>query len=144
MLVGSILYGADEQVKEFVRQRIPGTSRFDDAVALGVVRNGVLIAGCVFTRFMGHDIEVSTAADDARWATRRNLDHLFGYPFRQLDCVRMTAVTSEANVRTRKFLQGIGFKEEGRARKGWDGQLDAIIFGILKDECRFLRTPENG
>lgn len=144
-VLGSVLYGADEQVIDFVCKRIPGMEPPEKAVGLGVLQDGKLVGGCVFSNFHGHSIEVSTATDSSTYLTRGMLDQMFGYPFRQLGCVRVTAITREDNVRTQKLLRGLGFTQEGRARKAWDGKHDAIIFGILKEECRFLKdTPHNG
>ncbi len=143
-VLGSVLYGADADVIEFVRQRIPGMATPTHAVGLGIVSDRRLIGGFVFSNFVGHNIEVSAAVDSARWATRGTLDQMFGYPFRQLGCARITAITREDNVRTHRILTGTGFKQEGRARKAWDGEHDAIIFGILKEECRFLKDTLHG
>jgi RimJ/RimL family protein N-acetyltransferase len=113
-----------------------------NAVGLGIVQDEQLIGGFVFSNFTGHNIEVSAAVDRASWVTRGTLDQMFGYPFRQLGCTRITAITREDNKRTQRILTGTGFVQEGRARKGWDGKYDAIIYGILKEECRFLKDDK--
>lgn len=136
---GSVLYNADEFVATYVASRIPN-ARFNQYVALGVVRRGQFIGGAVFHNYLGHSIEVAIAFDRPDWSYPGTLRQLFSYPFNELGCVRMNAVISRKNKRSRRFVKGLGFKEEGIARKGFDGVDDAVIYGMLRDECKFLRT----
>ena len=140
VLVGSVLYGADMLIADMVASRIPhvGARGFGACAAIGVVRSGRLIGGVVWHNFRGHDIEVSAAFDRADWARPSTLSRLFAYPFVQLSCARITALTGRKNKRTRRFLRGIGFREEGVIRRGLDGREDAVIYGMLRSECRVL------
>lgn len=148
MLVGSLLLGADQFIAEFVRQRIPqmreAGASFGPFTAIGVVRRGVLLGGVVYHNFRVHDVEVSVAFDRADWCLPKTLRALFEYPFCQLGCVRMTAVTPRSNEHTQAFLEGLGFNLEGVARKAINGREDAFIYGMLREECRFLREKING
>lgn len=143
-LVGSVLFGDDEAVTEFVRARIPHMQNgFGPCTALGVVRGGHLVAGVVYYNYRGFEIHVGAAADRASWALPKTLTTLFFYPLEQLGCVRMTAITGRNNKRTRRFLKGLGFKEEGVHLLGLDGRTDAISYGMLKKDCRWLRNKAN-
>lgn len=148
VLVGSLLLGADQFIAEYVRQRIPqmreAGASFGPYTAIGVVRRGVLLGGVVYHNFRTWDVEVSVAFDRADWCLPKTLRGLFSYPFDQLGCVRMTAITPRSNEHTRAFLEGLGFKLEGVARKAVSGREDAFIFGILREECRFLKGNVNG
>ncbi|WP_230682105.1 GNAT family N-acetyltransferase, partial [Streptococcus pneumoniae] len=62
----------------------------------------------------------------------------FGYPFNQLGCVRMTSLIRRSNARSRRFCEGLGFQVEGVIRLGFRTE-DAILLGLLRSECRFLR-----
>jgi RimJ/RimL family protein N-acetyltransferase len=139
--VGSVVFGADDYVAAFVRQRIPQMrgGDFGPFKALGVVRNGALIGGVVYHQYIGFDVQVSVAFDRANWAFPSTLRTLFHVPFEQFGCVRMTAITSRSNKRCRRFLQGIGFKLEGIGRKAIDGVQDAACYSMLREECKFLR-----
>jgi RimJ/RimL family protein N-acetyltransferase len=142
MLVGNVLFGADQMVAEFVMDRIPEVPRdtgFGKFVALGIVRDNALVGGVVFHNYRGHDIEMSAASDDPRFLMGRDtLKTLFFYPFVTAGCTRMTTITSQANKRARKIDEKLGFKLEGLIRRGWDGNKHAIVFGMLRSECRWL------
>jgi len=141
--IGSILLDVDVAVAEYVAARIPGIS-FDRCVGIGVVRDDRFVGGVVFHNFRGCDVEVVGAFDDPRWALPGTLRALFAYPFVTLGCVRLTAIVQRNNKRARRLCIGLGFKLEGVARKAIDGKQDAMIYGMLREECRFLRTPHNG
>lgn len=76
-----------------------------------------IIAGCLFHDYSpmgdGGKVEVSMAADSPRWAQPGIIRAILHYPFVQLDCHILIATTNRTNRRTRKFLQGLGFKERG-------------------------------
>lgn len=140
-LFGSVLYGADELVSEFVRARIPHAQEFGfgPCKALGVVRGDKLLGGVVFHNFRGHDLEMSGAFDRADWIRPSTLRHLFSFPFGQLGCARMTTITGRKNKRARKLDEFMGFRVEGVIRKGLDGKEDCIVYGMLREECRWLK-----
>lgn len=116
-----------------------GTSR-----AIGI-EDGNLIAGVIynFHRPEQGDIDMTIAAVTPRWATRGNVAALLHYPFIQLDCQRVTALAAAGNTRSRIFLNGIGFKQEGVKRRGY-GDDDMIIHGMLREEAmRWLKGDED-
>jgi RimJ/RimL family protein N-acetyltransferase len=147
ILVGSILYNADDMVADMVFRRINGAEQpFVNFKALGVVRDGKLLGGAVFSNARSHrgrifDIEVSVAFDHPGWCTRAILRDLFTYPFVQMGCARMTGIVARSNKPSRRLLKGLGFKEEGVIELGWDGARDAIVYGLRRDRCRWLREP---
>lgn len=139
--VGPLLYGADRIVIPFVAARIRDVSDFGPCTSIGVVRGGVIIGGVIYHGFRKDDgdIQVSIAFDSPRWATRQTLAELFAYAFVTLDCVRMTAFANRRNKRSRRLLEGLGFRLEGIARKAVARRNDACMYGLLRDECRWLR-----
>lgn len=141
--VGSVLFGADELVAAFVRARLGPSTRFRDFTALGVVRDRVLCGGVVYHNYCelehGRIIEASLAFDNPRWAFPQTLRTLFFYPFVQLGCVRMTSIVSKNNKRSRRFCEGIGFKLEGVHPCAIDGVKTALSYGMLKEDCRWIR-----
>lgn len=146
---GGVLYGAKEIVAPFVGKRIPhlGPTGFHPLVnveALGVVREEGLIGGAVYHGLADHgpdrrDIQVSIAFEDPRWMRRGILAQLFAYPFLTVECARMTALVAEDADRARKLLEGLGFVHEGTHPRGYDGERAATSYGLLREDCRWLR-----
>ncbi len=143
---GSVLYGADAEVCEWVAQRVPvlvGRAPANTSSALGVVRHGRIAAGLVFHNYRPKiDIEVTLAADSPAWAHPAILRRLFSFPFYQLQVARLTCVVSRKNKRCRKLVEGMGWRLEGTIRRAYDGHTDAMIYGMLPSECRFLERAE--
>ena len=63
---------------------------------------------------------------------------IYDYPFDQLGCGRLTAVTPRRARAARRFLDAFGFKREGLVRQGF-GDDDAVISGLLKREWEASR-----
>jgi hypothetical protein len=130
-----LLYGSSEHVLLWVADRIDPMPVFGpDAVAIGVMREGRLIAGVVYDRYTGTDMQLSIAADSPRWATRENIASLLSYPYKQLGCARTTLIQSVNNDRARKLAVGLGYEIEGLLRCGWDGHTDALVLGALFED----------
>lgn len=144
-MVGPVLLGADELVAAFVRSRIvqPDGRHFQGATALGVVRDKKLLGGVVYYNHReGIDTEVSFAFDSPAWASKVALRILFGYPFNQLGCVRLTAICARKNKHSRRIVERLGFKLEGTLRKALDGRQDLMVYGMLKTECKWIMPAE--
>jgi RimJ/RimL family protein N-acetyltransferase len=146
IIVGSLLIGADPLVGEFVRARIPhmrGLS-WGEHTTLGVVRNGKLCGGVVYYGYRGFDIQIAAAFDRGNWALPGTLRALCAYPFIDLGCQRVTAVTAKKNKIARRALVKAGFQFEGVIRRGLDGVADGFVYGLLKSECKWLKDKSNG
>lgn len=126
-----------------VKSRLAPWVSFRDYAALGVVRHGTLVGGVVYHNFMqlphGNMIEASFAFDDPRWARRDTLRTLFAYPFMQLQCVRMTVICAKGNSRSRSVVQKLGFRQEGSHPRAFDGKQIAISYGMLRDDCKWIK-----
>lgn len=135
--------GFDAAVADFVAKGLGLTvDEFAPFTAIGFSRNGKLVAGVVYNNFKrysaGSDIQFTAYSEDPRWLSKKNLYTIFAYPYLQLGCVRTTAVTGRANKRTRKLLEGVGYRLEGVHPKGLDGKQTAVSYGMLKENCRWL------
>ena len=144
-IIGSILIGADELVGEMVRSRIPymRESSWGPFTTLGVVKDGVLVGGVVYHDYRGFNCQIS-AAFDKPWACRSTLRALGDYPFNQLGCIRLTMVIGRKNKKAKKIANALGFTLEGVLKRGLDGSEDAFIWGLLKDDCRWIKERNNG
>jgi len=139
------VFGQKEFVAKWMAGRIPGME-IDDGLsyeAIGVCSDkGELIAGVLFNHYTGHDISMHIAALRGRlWATPGVISTIFGYPFNQLQCRRVTGFVSARNVATIAFDKKAGFVEEGRLRDATP-EGDMIILGMTRNECRWLGNQD--
>lgn len=142
-----IILGYDRAVAEWVRRRLtdPPVEDWGPCVALGIARGPELVAGIVFNNYRHPSIEASIASSTPSWCSRRNLAAIFAYPFRQLGCRRVGAMTGITNQPARAFLCRLGFREEGILRQALPPSAanpmgDAVLYGITLAECRWLPT----
>ncbi len=136
-LIGRCLYGADEVVRGFVSQLI---GEDVSGRAIGVVANGTIIGGVTYSQFTGTDMLCGVASSSPKWLSRDVLRQLFSYPFEQEGCGRISAIVGVNNKRSLRLIRGLGFTQEGVIRKAMGDGSDGIFFGLLKEECRWIRT----
>jgi len=132
----AILIHNDAAVAEWVKERIPYIQSFENSVAFGVLENDRLVGGIVFNNYRGFDIHMSAAMDCA--LTRQSLRTLCEYVFWQLNVRRVTAITGKKNRKARKALRIIGFIEEGTCKHALDGVQDAVVYGLLRENCKWI------
>jgi hypothetical protein len=128
-----------EMVGQYVAQQTGMDLKPDSYQAMMVVDdNKDFVAGVVISNFRGTDVEVSCASESPAAWRPHVCKAIFTYIFEQLGCVRCTSITTRANKRARSFLESLGFQLEGNLRLAYDGKRDALIYGLLKSECRYL------
>ena len=103
-------------------------------------RNGGRVDGVLLGEFTSwFEVHMTTAVDDPRIVTRRLLHALFTTFFSR--AVRVTAMSRTDNPRSIRGILRLGFRYEGFCRLGIEGKWDALVYGMLKDECRWIRAP---
>jgi len=111
--------------------------------ALGLVRDGYLVAGVVYNNWSGAGVCAHIGAlPGRRWMTRAFLRAMFEYPFVQCNRRRITALVARKNRHARRFVENLGFKHEGCVRHALERD-DWILYGMLREECRFLEQPKD-
>lgn len=79
-------------------------------------------------------IEVSAAADDARWLLARGaIAAMWDYAFRVCDCQKIWSRTPRRNVRALRFLRALGFSYEAVLPRQF-GDEDAVISHRFREE----------
>lgn len=99
--------------------------------SIGVMARGNLVAAAVFHQYRHPNIEISFVTVDKRWATPQTVRGIMRYPFIQLGCKRLTAITSDKNHPTREFLCRLGFVQEGYHPDAFESS-DAVTYGLLR------------
>jgi RimJ/RimL family protein N-acetyltransferase len=134
----TVIYGKDLEVRKWVAERV-GEDDFEDGVAIGLEEDGEIIAGVVYTMFTQAGVTAHIAAvPGRRWMTRDFLWRIFAYPFIQLKCNRISGLVRADNLEAQKFDEHLGFKREGLLRRACTDGTDMILYGMLREECRFL------
>lgn len=140
-----LVFGQDAAVADWVAARIPHVGRgeaFGPLAAIGVARDGRLIAGAVFHNYLADYAtgEVSFAAESPRWATRGNVRAILSVPFAQYGWRRLSAVVRHDNEAAARLLTGLGFKREGTAREFFASspRVHGVVFGMLAREYAAL------
>ncbi len=98
----------------------------------------VIVSNLRFHNGKAIDVEISCATESSIAWRPEVCKAIFGYVFTQLGCVRCTSIVKRNNTKSRAFLEALKFKLEGTVRKGYDGQKDALIYGLLAEDCQFL------
>lgn len=133
------IYGQDARVLDFMDKHLPDCKFNGSENTLGVEQNGELLAGVVFEGYTGSSISIHVAALEGRlWLSKEFLFRVFAYPFLQLECNRVTGLVRVDNPKAQKLDEHLGFIREGVMRKGATDGTDYIIYGMLKEECRWL------
>jgi hypothetical protein len=139
-----LLAHQDAMVAQWVSARIPifeyGSTPY---TALGWMNAaGMILAGVVYQNYIrGTDIHMHVAAlPGKRWLSRFFLGECFRYPFEQLGCRRVTGLVPASNTAAARFDEHLGFTAEGRLRQIMPDGDDLLIYGMLREECRFLKV----
>ena len=102
------------------------------------VRDGkVPVIVIVFEFKMPHDAHFTLAVSDPRGLSRQLITTLYRTVFAR--AARVTALIEPDNENAIKQVWRMGFKPEGYLRRGYDGFIDAAVWGLLPEDCPYLR-----
>lgn len=138
-MASRIIYGRDDIVCDFVASAFPHIESFGGCIGLGVAKGNRILAGVVIELKTPFDAHVSIYSIRPDVWTRRVIEEVFSYLFDHLGMVRVTCLTSKKNKRSRKIIRGLGFRHEGTLKKGLDGIRDAIVYGMTREQCRWIK-----
>jgi hypothetical protein len=96
--------------------------------------NVVAALACEFKTWF--DVSFSAAIDDPDAITRRLLRGIFQALFSKAR--RVTALVEPSNHAAQSIVVRLGFVYEGFVRRGLDGEQDALLYGMLQEDCRYL------
>ena len=121
----------DERVSVFIGDKL-GIGVFPPWTAMGIEKDGEIVAGILFNCFEGADVHVTACGSGFR---KNFLQNVGDYVYNQLGCARMTFKTEKEYVA--KLAEKLGGKREGILRNHFGEGRDAILIGVLKNEYRF-------
>jgi RimJ/RimL family protein N-acetyltransferase len=135
--VKRIVWDEPERVGAWVCSRIGGSFDKQGSTAIGLERDGQLIAGVMFDHFNGRSIAMHVAGEGGHWMTRDYARACFGYVFNQLKVLKVIGLVDSTNAAARRYDEHLGFVLEATVPDaGQHG--DLLIFTMSRAQCRFL------
>jgi len=107
---------------------------YDGGEGLGLLIDGNLRAGVVYNAFGKNNCQMHVASIGPYWFTKEFAKAVFHVPFVQWGYERVTAPIYEENLKSRRFVEKIGFVLEGTMR----GSHPVCIYGLLKKDCKYV------
>lgn len=126
------------RVYDFVRKHT-AVNLVSGVQALGLERDGELIAGVLYDGFNGVNVWMHVAGEPGRkWLTRSFLRAAFAYPFIQLGCTRVSGYVEAWNREARRFDEHIGFTKEAVLRGAASDGGDVILYVMRREDCKYV------
>lgn len=123
------------EVGHWAMQRMNGNFFEAGSVAIGLKKEGALIAGVIYDNFNERSIWCHVAIDEQ--ITPSYLAAIFDYPFNVANVEKIIVPVGSDNEKSRHMVLNMGFVEEGRIKEGRPNG-DIIFFTMTKKTCRFL------
>jgi hypothetical protein len=125
----SVGSGIDFTQTDFTQPQWLCVSGYDD--------DGMIMGLCMFEFANWFDAHFSIVIADRRCITRRIMQAMFTAVFSQ--ATRVTAFVEPWNADALRQAKLMGFVLEGFGRNLIEGNRDACVFGMLQNECRYLK-----
>lgn len=115
-----------------------------ETVALGVIDEADdLQAVICFNAFYSDYASLHLASNGRRrWLSRKVLRVVFGYAFEFRKLRRLNFVVSVNNIPVQVLALKLGLRIEGCTRCGANDGSDGILFGMLAEECPWVKQGE--
>jgi RimJ/RimL family protein N-acetyltransferase len=105
-------------------------------ITLGYEKEGKMLAVVAFHGFRKTSAEITIATTSPRWGAKLFLKEIFGYGFSNWN--RLTALIAIDNEESIRLVERLGFIREGTLRQSSDDGRDMHLYGMLKQECRWI------
>ena len=124
------------EIAAYVGSRL-GVTIFPPFQAIGFLTDDKRpLAAFVFNEFNQSNMEMTIVAEPGG-ITRQVIRYVANYVFVKNDCRRITVRTKKRNKHILKLAPRYGFKYECIAKQFFRDD-DAVVFRMLRDECRCL------
>ena len=129
-----------EVVGHWVAARVAGKYFAEGSQAIGLERDGQIIAGVIYENWNKASIVCHIAIEGRM--TKGYLKAIFSYPFEFCKVKKIIVPVNSTHAKSLKLVTKMGFVEEARVKDAApDG--DIIFLTLAREKCRFLGV-ENG
>ena len=123
------------KVGPWVAKKVFGKFHPEDSEAIGLEKEGELIAGVIYENWNGRSIVCHIAVDGKM--TPSYLGAIFHYPFEFCGVDKIIAPIAESNTECMNLVRNMGFELEAELSEAHpDGSL--FLFTMRKENCRFI------
>ena len=141
-----LVWGLDGEIARYVAAHFPivlERGGYDTFKAVGFAdEEDRIFGGLVVSEYRGHDADLSIFAERPGFINRRILREFFHWAFNVEGFRRLTAKVAKKNKRSRRLVEGLGFRLEGTQKYGFDDAKDDLcLYGMTYDRCPWLITP---
>lgn len=133
------VYDRQAELVTWAEARIPFCSFRDDARAIGLEMDGSIAAVVVYDTFTPISCFVHVAAARRKWFSPEFATVTMAFPFIQCGHRRINCLISQSNRMSLRLTRHFGWTQEGRIRCGGAEGEDLLLFGMLREECRWIR-----
>jgi RimJ/RimL family protein N-acetyltransferase len=136
--MAQLVFDQSARVGEWVAERIGQTGSWGDFYAMGIEKDGQIIAGVVFHNYNGANAVCHVAVDKPTKLLVPFLHHLADYAFNHCKLKRLTGMVPTDKPGVIAFDKHLGFEEEFVMKDGAPGA-DIMVLVMWPDKCRWLR-----
>lgn len=132
-MVFSIIDKDLERCQDWLGDRT-GTTGYDMVQAIGLERDGELVAVTGYNNFTYKACHVHFCIDRGVYPTKEYLWFVHYYPFIQAGIDVLIAIMPQTNDRIIRLAQHLGY-----SMKCWIDQAELMLYTMNKSDCKFLR-----
>lgn len=126
---------SNSEIGRWVAAQMDGHFSEDNASAIGLIRDGKIVAGVIYENCNGRSVVCHLAI--VGQVNKSFLRVTTGYAFEALGVDKIIGPISSANEKSIKAAKTIGFVEEARITNAAPNG-DLILFTMTANQCRFL------
>lgn len=123
------------EVGHWTASRVEGSFWEDNSRAIGLAKDGELVAGAIYENWNGRSMVCHLAIEGR--INREFLWTIFDYPFNQIGAQKIIAPVASSNAKSTNLVLNMGFVEEARLSDSHPTG-DLVFFTMKKPGCRFL------
>lgn len=121
--------------------KVLGWTLSPDAKYIAKHKDGKLVSLAAFENYNGTDIDVHVAAAGM---SRDWIRAICSYVFDECGCRRMTSLNDAENFQMEPYLERLGFQYEGRKRCALPSGNDVLIYGMTREDCKWVAKVARG